>query len=639
MISHASTRLAAPLALAGLLFLGTACGGGDDGDANEGGGETPAAGGATSGPMSPGYEFPADVAFDPTGWESNAITKLGSPNAVRDNERTFVLPWTRFPPTLRTDGPNANLAEQREMRLLTYESLCGVDPETEEFTAFLASHWKIETDEAAGTQTFWFRVDDRARWSDGKPVTARDVYATWWHLTQEDRQDPSNVMTFKDDYEEPEIVDRLTIKVVTKELNWRLFAYFSGFLVRSADELGIDGKTYLDEWNWKWFKGSGPYVMTDLKKGESITQTRREDWWGKDLERNEGLYNFKKLKYILIRERELVFEKFKKSEIDWFRVQKAQRWVEEIPKEDLVQKGWVQRRKIFNKSPQGVQGLAFNMRKAPFSDKRMRLAFAHLFNRERLMEKLFFNQYQFMNSYFPGRDWGAGDENEVIPFDPDRAVELMAEAGYSERDAEGFLKGPDGKRLEMTLYYVAPSWERIWLVVQEAYIDAGVKLNLERIDGATLVTKITDRQFTIHRQGFGAMLFPNPETAWRSDLADQKNNNNIPGFKSEKVDELLKTYNVTFDRAEQKKLMREIDRLLFAEHPYALMWFAGYTRVLYWDRFGHPDNYLTRVEQYPWRDMVLMWWYDPAKEATLDAAMKAGTKLPHGASDHWPWGK
>ena len=54
-----------------------------------------------------------------------------------------------------------------------------------------------------------------------------------------------------------------------------------------------------------------------------------------------------------------------------------------MPREKTVQKGWAQKRKIYNQRPVGYMGLAFNARVAPFDDRRVRLAFAHLFNREK----------------------------------------------------------------------------------------------------------------------------------------------------------------------------------------------------------------------------------------------------------------
>jgi microcin C transport system substrate-binding protein len=274
---------------------------------------------------------------------------------------------------------------------------------------------------------------------------------------------------------------------------------------------------------------------------------------------------------------------------------------------------------------------------APFDDRKVRLAFAHLFNRERLIEKLFFNEYELVNSTEPGRDWGAGDVNPMIRFDPDRALQLLAEAGYRERGPDGYLVGPDGKRLEVTFYYGDPNAERIFLVVRDDYEAAGIKFDLEMIDSSTLFKRVYEHQFTIHYQSWNSLLFPNPETSWRSDLADLPANNNFTGFENERVDELLELYNRALDRAEQKRIVREIDRIICSEHPYAFSWYAQYHRIMFWDRFGHPESYVTRIGQDPEEDMVRTWWWDPEREAALDAARAAGAKLPQGPIEVRPW--
>ncbi len=591
--------------------------------------------------VSTGLPLEGTTAHAEEGWQDGGnFPLLGDPRASREvKDRALPMVWRAFPPTLRREGPNSNLVTISTVHGLCYESMVTIHPETEEFIPSLAKEWKIENNEGAGTQTFWFRINPKARWSDDSPVTAKDVYYSWWHRVQEDRNDPSNMMVFGESYEEPVIVDDLTIKVTTKKLNWRLFLYFGGMLIYPEKYIHIPGKEYLERYNWELMPGSGPYSMKpkDLKKGQSLTLTRRDDWWAEDEPLSKNTYNFQKIKFIVIRDQELEFEKFKAGELDYYRVTRAQRWVEDIPREPLIDKGWIQKRKIYNQAPQGFSGFCMNMRKPPFDDRRVRQAFSHLFNRERLMDKLFFNEYEFIDSYFPGRDWGSADTNPKIRFDPDRAEELLWEAGYKTRNDDGYLVGADGKQFEITLNYGAQSWERIWLVVREDYEDAGIKFNLKLIDPSTLIKKMGERQFSVVFQSWGALLFPNPETSWRSSLADQPHNNNLTGFKNERVDELCKKYDVTFDRAEQKEIIREVDSIVFNEHPYALAWYGGFFRLLFWDRFGHPDRYVTRTGDVPEEQVAMLWWFDPAKEAALQEAMATGRQMPQSEIEVRPW--
>ena len=196
----ALTRLALPLVLSALVLAGPGCGGGDDASSGK----------SESAKSTFTYEFPPDVPFDPAEWTTNTdFEPLGSPNAKRDmQDRPFTIPVQEFPATLRRQGPNGNTTTNATLHSLQYETLVGLHPETEEYVPGLASHWKVETDEETGIQTFWFHIDERAKWADGTPVTAADVHATWWHRTQEDRKDPMSMMTYSENYEEPVIIDR-----------------------------------------------------------------------------------------------------------------------------------------------------------------------------------------------------------------------------------------------------------------------------------------------------------------------------------------------------------------------------------------------------------------------------------------------
>ncbi|MFC1679231.1 extracellular solute-binding protein [Elusimicrobiota bacterium] len=581
--------------------------------------------------MCPLADLQAKPVTGADGWTTNTdFPLLGDPQALKGG--SLKSHWPSYPPTLRTEGPNSNLSTTRSIHGLIYESMLALHPETLEYVPVLASHWKMSEDK----RKFWFKINPKASWADGSPVTAEDVVATWEWLARKDIKDPYTNMFATDNFEKPVAESKYVVSVKTKKLHWRLFYYFGGMSIYPAQEMSkLTGDEYLDKYNWKLQMGSGPYELKPegIKKEHSVTVSKRNDYWAKDRRMNIGANNFDKITWIVVMDEELAFEKFKKGELDYYHVLKAQRWAEECDF-DKVKKGWIKKRKIYTKAPEGFSGFVFNMRKPPFDDRNVRKAFAFLFNRERLIDKLFFNQYEHIDSYYPGNVWG-NPKNPKIRHNPRMAARLLKRAGYEERNKDGWLV-KDGKPFEITLEYAGgASWTRIHKVIQEDIQKAGIKMNLNEIDPRTLMKKVSERSFTLHLQSWGALLFPNPISSWDSKLADKQHNNNLPGFKDPEVDKLCEEYDKTFDRQKQIEIVRKIDRLIFRQHPYALGWYANFTRLLHWDKFGHPDYYFSKVGDY--RDIKTLWWKDPAREKALAEAKASGKTLPQGEVVQKPW--
>ena len=579
--------------------------------------------------------FPPMVKFNAKDWQTNTkFEPIGDKRAKKGGTMTLIWSWPDFPPTIRGEGPNANLAALRELHDMVYDTLVKLHPETLEIMPCLANYWQIAKDK----KTFRFKINPKAKWADGSEVTADDVVATWEHMVDSKIKDPYNNIFYGDNFEKPIIEDKYTIKLVTKKLNWRLFVDFGANMkIYPAKYIRIPGEDYLKKYQWKMVMGSGPYEMkrSDLQKGKSISLTRRKDYWAENEPMNIGLHNFDKLKWVVVRDETLQFEQFKKGDFDFYRETTARKWVQETDF-DKVKKGWIQKRKIYTKKPQGFSGFIFNMRKAPFNDKRVRLAFCYLFNREKLMDQLFYNQYDFIDSYFPGSIWGNPD-NEKIRFNPEKAAKLLADAGWTKRNKEGFLVDKNNKPFEINFEYGVQGLQRVFTVVVEDFKNAGIKINLKLIDTRTLLKKIDERNFILHYQSWTGEVFPNPESSWMSELADKNSSNNLPGFKNKRVDELCKKYNLTFDLKERIKLSKEIDNLIFNEHPYALGWYGPYTRILYFDKFGYPDTYFRKTLDGDERDAKSLWWLDESKEKILKDAIKNNKTLKAGKVEVKPW--
>jgi len=574
--------------------------------------------------------------FTGEGWKTNDdYEPFGDPRAVKGGSFTWAS--TELPPTTRPIGKDCNYATISMVSGLTYETMIGMDRNTLETAPGLATHWQISDDKL----TFRFRLNPKARFADGSRVTAEDVLASWKLRIDPSILFPSTNVTYGY-YEEPVIESPYIVSVTTKELNWRLFIYFGGMSILPAKYIShLKGSDYLREYHWEMVPGSGPYVlkMENINKGISWTVTRRDNYWNEDNPMNVGMNNFDNIKFVVVPEARLTFEKFKKGELDIYPVSRAQWWVTETDFPN-IQRGLIQKRRIYNDEPQGVGGILFNMRKPPFDDIRMRQAMIYLWDRTKLIENLFFNQYTYLDSYYPGGIYENPD-NPIYRYDPDKAIELLAECGYKNRNEQGLLVNADGIPLTFEMSFTA-GFDRILTVYQEDLQQVGIKLELKETTPATKFKMGHQRKFKMMFQSWTGLMFPNPETSWASWLADSMNTNNFTGVKNDRIDELLKEYNVIFEQERRIEIIREIDGILMKIQPYALGWFAPYTRLLYWNKFGYPEAYYPRTS--PWYNAILSyWWVDPDKQKRLEEAKQdKSIQLEVGEVEvtYWPeWNK
>lgn len=559
--------------------------------------------------------------FKGEGWQTAPAAVIGDPNAVPGGAVTLsVRDW---PSNLRMMGKEYNSHLNYILRDLCYQSLLGMDPNTLEYQPQLASHWQISEDK----MTFRFRIDPRARWSDGKPIVADDVLATFDKHMDPTLLSPSDLLTFGK-FHRPVAVSKYIVEVKAKDKNWRNFLYFAGSVILPAHEIkDITGTEYLDKYNYKFTAVSGPYMVhqEDIKSEQSVTVTRRDDFWARDFPENKGLYNFSKIRFIVVRDEQLAKERLIKGEIDFMVINVAEWWRKELPGTPPVEKGWLVRQQIYNDDPVGVSGYAINARKPPLNDVRVRKALQYLYDRKTLIEKLAYNEYKPLDSYYQGGEY-RNPNNEMIGYDPAKAIKLLAEAGWKDRGPDGILM-KDGKRLSIQVYWYSKVLEKYLTSYQQACRNAGVELRLEQILPETMFKYLTEGKYEMAAMGWGGLVFPNPETSFHSRLADEHHNNNITGFKDKQADAIMAEYDVAFTQEDRRKLIQTLDGILYNQHHYVLSWYTPYQRVAYWNKFGVPKFGLLRTSDAE-TSVFTSWWIDPQKAKALKEARRNGSSLP-----------
>lgn len=550
---------------------------------------------------------------------------FGDPRAVKGGE--LSIGEGTFPTTFRPEGQGSSLAVNNEIKSYVYETLLITHPVTREYVPALASHWKISPDK----KTFTFRIDPNARWSDGRPVVAQDVVTTWKLMVDPGILEPALNLVYEK-FEQPVALSEYIVQVTAKTVNFRNLLYFGAAMAIYADhELGqITGKEFLEKYNFNMPVGSGAYYLNekDIKEGAGWRLTRRPDYWAKEYPASVNTANFNYINYVVVKDNPtLLYEKFKAGEIDLFRYNMAttEKWVGDTDY-DALKNGWIRRYRFYSEGPMGTQGVTFNMRREPFDDIRVRKAFIMLYPRQRVVEKLLFNEYEIYDTDYPNTPF-ANKTIPQTPYDPQAAAKLLAEAGWTSRNSQGILV-KNGKPFVIEMS-ITKDGERWMTPYQEELRKIGVDLRLKTMDWNSIIKNIDERNFQIYAYGYTGLLTPNPETSLKGELADKNDNNNIQGFKNTRVDELLPIYDSTFDVAGQIKIINEIDRIVYDAHMKSYWWNPKGIRLAVWEKFGMPDYGVGRYTQLSTVFLFagVTWWYDAEKAAKLAEARKNKTDL------------
>jgi microcin C transport system substrate-binding protein len=575
-------------------------------------------------------------------WETNNTDPpIGSSAALRGG--TFRMGMGSYPLTFRLMGPNANDAFAGWNRLFTmYFTLVSRHPVTDRFIPWMATHWSVQADQ----RTIYFRLDPDARFSDGERVTADDYVFTWNMMRSEHIVDPFYNTYAKQFFESVDKIDDYTLRIVGTRPSWRPLSDYAGIWPSPSHAIVLDDSWVMRSNNQPQI-AIGPYVVAEMETGQSVTFARVPNWWGDKKRYFQGMWNFDRIQLPVIPlERQLDF--MRRGAIDMTIEATARTWNEEYTFPE-VRNGWIRRARVFTDVPSGVYGLHMNLEAPIFRDKNFRKAMQHLFNFERLNRNLMYNEYFRQVSFFEGTEFASPDL-EPYQFDPVKAREYLQKAGYrrpafvddrtllggvrnairglilTRTDTDDILVNDRGEKASFSVVYGSRGLERHLTVVQQEYRRAGIDMRLQLLEPGTAFERGLERKYEMTVTGRTANFYPDPRQYLHTDFKKSVNNNDIWGFGTQEVDDLIKIYEESLDPNARLEAMHRIDAIVHDEAFYIPFWAAPYTRLVYWDYVQFPDFYLPKRTEQPMDYMV--YWIDTRKQAALADDMRAGRAYP-----------
>lgn len=478
-----------------------------------------------------------------------------------------------------------------------------------------------------------YQLNPKARFSDGKPVTAADVVFTF-NLIRKDG-DPQ-YRAYYADIASVEALDKLRVKFRFKHND-------NPELQLIVAQLPILPRHY---WQNREFNrtsldipiGSGPYVIDAINSGRSIRYRRNPDYWAAQLPVNRGRYNFNSISYVYYRDFTVSLEAFKAGQFDYREEMKAKTWARDYDF-PAVRQGQVKKWLIRNENPQGMQAFAFNLRRPLFQDVRVRQALGYAFDFEWTNKTMFFNAYTRCDSYFSNSELaahGAPSAAELAILAPFRAQlpaevfrgaplppktdgsghnrsnlllaqKLLREAGWQVRD--GKLKNSDGQAFAFEILIVQPEMERIIQPFRQNLARLGIDMKIRIVDVPQYIERQRRFDYDMITMRVPQSLSPGNEQRnfWGSVYADQPGSNNLIGIKNPVVDALINQIIAAPSREQLVYRTRALDRVLLAGYYVIPQYYLGADRVAVWDIFERPKTrpkYAIAMET---------WWVNPEK--------------------------
>ena len=463
---------------------------------------------------------------------------------------------------------------------------------------------------------FTFKIRPEARWSDGKPLTAADVVFSMETLRDKGRPNFKNSYSKVTKVETP---DERTV-TFTQEVGDRELPLIIGVMPILPKHFW-DGKDFATS-TLDPIVGSGPYMMADIKPGETIVYKKNPDYWGKGLPVVRGLWNFDTLKFDYYKDANATFEAFKSGQSDVRVEDDPTRWATgyDFP---AAKDGKVVLEKIEQRSPAPASGLVFNTRRKLFEDVRVREALVMAFDFEWANANLFSNGYRRTYGYFSGSELSsqgkkAGDKELAVLGDvaktmrPDmldgsyalpvsdgsgrdrkmlkKAVDLLAEAGWTITDAG--LVNAAGEAFAFTISVQNPAQEKIALHYQRTLQNIGIKAEVRVVDSAQFAAIQTSYDYDMIPVTWFNSLSPGNEQKlyFGSSGRTTEGTRNYPGIADPNVDRVIDAMLTATAKEDFQAAARAEDRLLVAGFYIVPFYDKGGQWVARWSYIGRPEQ-------------------------------------------------
>jgi len=413
----------------------------------------------------------------------------------------------------------------------------------------LAEGWEISDD---GLEiTFYLRKG--VKWQDGVLFTAKDVLFTYQKLI-----DPATKTPYSGDFKKVEdfkIIDDYTVKITYSEpfapalASWGMPIMPAHLLKREEDFKKFSRQPI----------GTGPYRFVKWETGSQIILEAYDDYW-------EGRPYIDRYIYRIIPDQSTLFLELRNRGLDYIGLTPLQ--YQRQTNNDFFKQNF----RKYKYPSFGYTYIGWNLNNPKFKDKRVRQAINYAIDKEEIIKGVLLGLGKVCTGPFVPNSWAYNPEVKPPRYNPQKAEELLAAAGWNRKNKAGFLV-KDGRQFEFTLLTNQGNEGRRKCaeIIQQRLKEVGIKVNIKIVEWGCLLDIIDKRRFDAVLLGWGLSRDPDCYDIFHSSKTRPKEFNFV-SYKNEKVDKLLEQGRRVFSRERRKEIYHEIHRLIYNDQPYTFLY-------------------------------------------------------------------
>ena len=484
-----------------------------------------------------------------------------------------------------------------------------------------------EVQEVRKGVSFTFYLRKGVRFHDGAPLTSADVKFSFDTIKNEYVDAPA-LRNYYQDLKSCEVLDAYTVRMTYSRQYWMARDFAGGFEVIPKHIYDADGllqkdpqafgKKFNEHPNNRQPIGTGPYKFERWDTGTQVILARNDEYF--DLPRRGHL---DRIIFKFITDIVASLQALKNGEVNFLPGVTAEQYEEETNDPAFLRR--------FAKAEYytgGFNYVGWNMRRPPFDDGKVRLAMAYgALNREEFLDKVLYGRGVVVSGY--EYYYGPAYDHSIppFPFDPEKAKQLLLEAGWYDRDGDGLRDkefiGQDGKpyRKPFVFELLLPSGNEVArrraALMKENLRRLGIDMTIRELEWATFLENINDRKFDACNLGWATGIESDPYQIWHTSQSANRGSNHV-GFGNAETDRLMEQSRLMIDDTVRRKLFFQLHRIMHETQPYLFLYTTPNLGI-YDKRFRGVKFYKVR----PGYDFT-EWYLPPEGSSTLAKAERGG---------------